>query len=384
MWRILSDLASVLAGLTANRLVRTNASKQLESNAALTSTQLLYADGNGWPATSANMTFDGTKLTVAELNNSALTASRLIRTDASKNLESNAALTNTGVLIADSSGWPSTSANMTFSGTLLTLGTGATGGLNIAATTGTTLIVSSSQAATSSSSGCATFGGGVGVAGPSYFGDNLTITKSIDVHVDLISTGAEYVYFKLKNTIREWHFANSAINGSFYIYDATGATTRLTLSTAGVLTIACTTDSTSKDTGSIVTEGGIGVEKSIYAGNEILSVSATDGVGYGTGAGGTVTQITSRTTGVTLNKVCGEITLVSAAGSATWQSFTVTNSAMAATDNVIVNQKSGTDLYMMHVTAKAAGSFRISFATTGGTTSEQPVFGFSIIKSVAA
>jgi hypothetical protein len=114
------------------------------------------------------------------------------------------------------------------------------------------------------------------------------------------------------------------------------------------------------------------------------STSATGGIGYATGAGGAVTQITSRTTGVTLNNVCGAITLFTAAGSATWQSFTVTNSAVAATDTIIVNQRSGTDLYMMHVTAVGAGSFRISFATTGGTTSEAPVFNFSVIKAVSS
>lgn len=108
------------------------------------------------------------------------------------------------------------------------------------------------------------------------------------------------------------------------------------------------------------------------------------GIGYATGQGGTVTQITSRTTGVTLDKICGAITLVSAAGSTSWQSFTVTNSTVAATDTVIVNQKSGTDLNMIHVTAIADGSFQISFATTGGTTTEQPVFNFSVLKAVAA
>lgn len=112
--------------------------------------------------------------------------------------------------------------------------------------------------------------------------------------------------------------------------------------------------------------------------------STESAVGYGTGTGGTVTQITNRTTGVTLNKRCGAITLVSAAGSTSWQSFTVTNSTVAATDTVVVNQKSGTDLYEIHVTAVAAGSFRISYKTTGGTTTEQPVFNFAVIKAVAS
>lgn len=117
--------------------------------------------------------------------------------------------------------------------------------------------------------------------------------------------------------------------------------------------------------------------------NGLTSSSATTGIGYATGAGGAVTQGTNRTTGVTLNTVSGAITLVSAAGTTSWQSFTVTNSTVAATDVVVVNQKSGTDLYEIHVTAVAAGSFRISYKTTAGTTTEQPVFNFAVIKAVA-
>jgi hypothetical protein len=128
----------------------------------------------------------------------------------------------------------------------------------------------------------------------------------------------------------------------------------------------------------------VDVTGNVAATTSILSTGATSGIGYATGAGGTITQGTSRTTGVTLNKVSGAITLVSAAGSASYQSFTVTNSAVAATDVVIVNQKSGTDKYITLVTNVAAGSFQITFATTGGTTTEQPVFNFAVIKAVTA
>ena len=110
----------------------------------------------------------------------------------------------------------------------------------------------------------------------------------------------------------------------------------------------------------------------------------TGGIGYGTGSGGAVTQTTSRTQGVTLNKTNGAITLVSAAGTTAWQSFTVTNSTVIATDVVQVCQKSGADLYMIHVTNVSAGSFQITFATTGGTTTEQPVFNFAVIKAVTS
>lgn len=122
----------------------------------------------------------------------------------------------------------------------------------------------------------------------------------------------------------------------------------------------------------------------IHAEGLIKSYSPTAGIGYGTGAGGTVTQITSRTTGVTINTVSGQITLVSAAGSATYASFTVTNSAVAATDEPYVWQVSGTDIYEIHVTAVAAGSFRVTFRTTGGTTTESPVFGFVMRKAVTS
>jgi len=116
----------------------------------------------------------------------------------------------------------------------------------------------------------------------------------------------------------------------------------------------------------------------------VIASTGTAGVGYATGAGGAVTQLTSRTTGVTLNKTAGAITLFSAAGTTVAATFTVTNSTVAATDVVILNQKSGTDLYDLMVTAVAAGSFNITFRTTGGTTTETPVFNFAVIKAVAA
>ena len=115
-----------------------------------------------------------------------------------------------------------------------------------------------------------------------------------------------------------------------------------------------------------------------------VTIHGAGKLGYTTGSGGAVTQLTSRTTGVELNKTNGAITIISAAGSTSWQTFTVTNSTVAATDTVHICQKSGTDLNMVHITAVAAGSFNVTFATTGGTTTEQPVFNFAVIKGVAS
>jgi len=113
-------------------------------------------------------------------------------------------------------------------------------------------------------------------------------------------------------------------------------------------------------------------------------VTGAGGLGYGTGSGGAVTQATSRTTGVTLNKTNGAITLFTAVGSITATTFTVTNSTVAATDVVDVCQKSGTNLYVTFVTAVAAGSFNITFYTTGGVASDAPVFNFAVTKAVTA
>jgi hypothetical protein len=152
--------------------------------------------------------------------------------------------------------------------------------------------------------------------------------------------------------------------------------------TAIAADVAVTGTFTIKSANGNIETTGSGNLKASGTGNVIVSGSGK--IGYDTGSGGAVTQQTNRTTGVTLNKTNGAITLCSAAGSATFESFTVTNSTVDATDTVIVNQKSGADRYRIHVTSVAAGSFRITFATTGDTTTEQPVFNFAIIKAVVS
>jgi hypothetical protein len=150
-------------------------------------------------------------------------------------------------------------------------------------------------------------------------------------------------------------------------------------------TVASGNISACTSTGMVLTTPNIGVATGTsLTTSGVVASTGTAGVGYATGAGGAVTQITSRTTGVTLNKTTGAITMFSAAGTTTAATFTVTNSTVAATDVIILNQKSGTDLYDLMVTAVAAGSFNITFRTTGGTTTETPVFNFAVIKGVAA
>jgi hypothetical protein len=161
--------------------------------------------------------------------------------------------------------------------------------------------------------------------------------------------------------------------------------TNSTLVAPALGTVASGNISACTSTSMVLTTPVIGVATgtSLTASGTIVS-TGTAGVGYAVGAGGAVTQLTSRTTGVTLNKTSGAITLFSAAGTTVAATFTVTNSTVAATDVIILNQKSGTDLYDLMVTAVAAGSFNITFRTTGGSTTETPVFNFAVIKAVAS
>ena len=103
------------------------------------------------------------------------------------------------------------------------------------------------------------------------------------------------------------------------------------------------------------------------------------------GSGTAVTQLTSRTTGVTANATSGAITLFAATGSATAASFTVTNSSVAITDTINLSCRSSTtNKYVAVISAVAAGSFEVTFFTTGGTTSDSPVFNFVVLKGNAA
>jgi hypothetical protein len=115
----------------------------------------------------------------------------------------------------------------------------------------------------------------------------------------------------------------------------------------------------------------------------VLNVSS-GGLGYGTGSGGTIAQAGSRTTGVTINKTNGSITLFNDANSTTFRRFTVTNSTVAATDVILLSQRTGTNIHQLIVSNVSAGSFEISHATTTGTVTEAPIINFAVIKAVTS
>jgi hypothetical protein len=131
-----------------------------------------------------------------------------------------------------------------------------------------------------------------------------------------------------------------------------------------------------------------GTTITIYDLNRPLLGSTESAVGYSTGTGGAVTQITSKATGVTLNKRCGQITMNNASLSAAAEvSFTLTNSVIAATDVVMICIGSGATAgaYNVQCDAVAAGSCRISIGNmSSGSLGEAIVLNFVVIKGVAA
>lgn len=135
---------------------------------------------------------------------------------------------------------------------------------------------------------------------------------------------------------------------------------------------------------SATTTGGIA------SGGSILSSSNTEGIGYSTGAGGTVTQGTDKSTAVTLNTICGTITMNGAqlnAGASV--AFTLNNTSIGANDLVAVNvdlsSTASDDSYLSAVRGTEVGKARIQITNlSGGNLSEAVKIKFIVIKSVIA
>lgn len=115
------------------------------------------------------------------------------------------------------------------------------------------------------------------------------------------------------------------------------------------------------------------------------SASTLDPIGYGVGAGGSVTQATSKSTGVTLSKLSGKITMHAAnLATLTAVTFTWTNTLIEATDTILFSvsggQATGGSYFVSAV--PAAGSAAVSLVNlTAGTLGEAVVLNFAVIKA---
>lgn len=132
-----------------------------------------------------------------------------------------------------------------------------------------------------------------------------------------------------------------------------------------------------------------GGTQNVIASAGLTSSSPSAGVGYSTGAGGTVSQTTSKSTGVTLNTVSGQITMNNASlGGQSEVSFTLTNSSIAATDVVVVSIASGAtaNSYVVGVAATAVGScvIQLGNVTLATVLTDAVVLNFVVIKGVTS
>jgi hypothetical protein len=120
-----------------------------------------------------------------------------------------------------------------------------------------------------------------------------------------------------------------------------------------------------------------------YADPEFTTVYATDQIGYSTIAQGAVTQTTDKSTGVTLNKSMGRITMngaALAAGAAA--SFTLTNNLISIADTIIVNVSgNGTAAaYTAYVSSLAVGSAVLTLRNlSAGSLSEAVILNYALI-----
>ena len=121
-----------------------------------------------------------------------------------------------------------------------------------------------------------------------------------------------------------------------------------------------------------------------YNDPEFSTVYATAEIGYSALAQTAVTQLTSKSTGVTVNTSAGQITMNAASLAATTNvTFTLTNSLLSAKDVIIVNVASANataGAYNCWVSSMLAGSATITLRNiTAGALLEAVVINFAII-----
>lgn len=118
--------------------------------------------------------------------------------------------------------------------------------------------------------------------------------------------------------------------------------------------------------------------------NDVL-VTGSGGLGYGVGSGGTVTQATSKSTAVTLNKPSGQITMNNASlGAGAQAVFQLSNTVIGAADTVVVAIGGGAPAatsYSAWVGYTSAGQAFIGVRNnTAGALAETILINFAIIK----
>lgn len=203
--------------------------------------------------------------------------------------------------------------------------------------------IADTTVSTSTTTGALTVGGGVGVVGNVYanrfYGDGSYLSN---IYPNYVFNGTSYMGIGASNGN-----ANISING-----------------TSNVVVVSSSKVTVNNTGGVELIDGGT--------------------VGYGVGAGGTVSQSGNKSSGVTLNKPSGEITMQNTAlGADTSVSFTLTNSTISAKDVLILNIVGGVTTpgtYNLDANC-ASGSATVTVRNvTAGSLSESIVLRYVVIK----
>jgi hypothetical protein len=115
---------------------------------------------------------------------------------------------------------------------------------------------------------------------------------------------------------------------------------------------------------------------------DLVSTNNT-GIGYGTGSGGTVTQLTSKGTAVTLNTIAGQITMNNAAlGAGATVGFIFNNSLLRINDILLITPQFAGFGYNYSFRTVIANTTALIYVKneTAGSLSEAIVFNYVIIK----
>ncbi len=176
------------------------------------------------------------------------------------------------------------------------------------------IVVGNTTDSSSSTSGSVQIAGGVGIAKKLYVGSDFTVngsttlgnevstdTNSITGTVDSSVPGNTAAPFKIRENLNE-----------YFTVVTTTANESVSIGTTPKLKVLNTTDSTTKDTGALIVEGGVGIEKNLTVGVDLQVDRNTTVTGDLAVNGGDLT-----TTATTFNLLNATATTVNFAGAAT-------------------------------------------------------------------
>jgi hypothetical protein len=249
-------------------------------------------------------------------------------------------------------------------------------------------------------------GGGTGLALASSIDSGYGIYQNafIDDGGDKYKNTGAAARYLLGSGAHRWDIAPSGTAGNAITYTAA-----MTLDASGNLGIGVTDMSVSGANAKFAVSGAInlndgnaiawggGTGRVSIIGNKstgVMNLAASGGViqtlpaglGYGTGAGGTVTQATSKSTNVTLNKPCGQITMHNAAlavGESV--SFQLTNSLVTINDAVTASLDATVNYDYILQAYVNAGTIQFRLLNNGSVSRSEAVrIHFAIIKGATS